>query len=316
MKTTYKPVLLAATAFLAVVLALQWVRKPVENPPVTHPIQAPAEVTAIFRKACYDCHSNETKLTWYDKIAPVSWLIAADVEAARTRFNFSTFDSLAPADQQGKLWEMVNMAAKGRMPLKPYAALHPEARLTGTDLDVLKKYVRSLSPSKFHDSTVVNQEAREFEQLQRETKTDHARPVVANGIAYLPDYRNWQVISTTNRFDLHSIRILYGNSVAVKAAKENRPFPAGSILVKAVWNSIEEANGDITPGSLNSIQMMVKDPERFPDTAGWGFAKFNGLTLKPYGKTALFNATCYNCHQVAEKNDYVFNLPAISPAKP
>jgi hypothetical protein len=54
---------------------------------------------------------------------------------------------------------------------------------------------------------------------------------------------------------------------------------------------------------------MIKDSKRFPDSKGWGFAKFNGIGLKPYGSTAAFNTTCFNCHKAASNNDYVFNLP-------
>ena len=39
------------------------------NPPVVHDLAAgnppPAEVTALLHAACYDCHSYETKWTWY-----------------------------------------------------------------------------------------------------------------------------------------------------------------------------------------------------------------------------------------------------------
>jgi hypothetical protein len=54
---------------------------------------------------------------------------------------------------------------------------------------------------------------------------------------------------------------------------------------------------------------MTKDDARFPDSKGWGFGKFNGIGLQPYGHTAAFNTTCFNCHKIADKNDYVFNLP-------
>ncbi|HEU4552709.1 MAG TPA: heme-binding domain-containing protein [Chitinophaga sp.] len=294
--------------FILFITAVQFIQPPVQNPPVTGPLKAPHDVAAILQRACYDCHSNETKLSWYNKIAPVSWLVTADVTEARSRFNFSTWDTLSPADQQGRIWEMVNMALTGKMPLPAYRALHPQARLSAQDIAVLKKYANDLSPYHYHDTAIINQAARELNQVQQ---PQTGIPVAANGVKYIPEYRNWQVISTTNRFDNHSIRIVYGNAIAAKAVKENhmQPFPEGSAIVKVVWNSIEEKDGGITPGSLNSVQIMVKDSRRFPGSKGWGFAKFNGVQLKPYGATPLFNTTCYNCHKIAGKTDLVFNIP-------
>lgn len=304
-----KRISLVIALFLVFVITMQFFSQPVRNPPVTAAIKAPAAVMNVLRRACYDCHSNETRTNWYDKIAPVSWLVHTDVTTARSRFNFSTWDTLSPADQQGRLWEMVNMVLTGKMPLPSYTAIHPEARLSAEDIDVLKQYVRDLSPSSYHDTAIIHAAARDLEQVKQQTATNI--PVAANGVAYIPDYRSWQVISTTNRFDNHSIRIVYGNDIAVNAIRSNQTqnMPEGSTIVKVVWNSIEEENGDIIPGSLNSVQIMTKDYKRFPDSKGWGFAKFNGVGLKPYGNTPLFNTTCFNCHKIADKNDYIFNLP-------
>ncbi len=303
-----KRISLVVALFLVFVIVMQFFSQPVRNPPVTAAIKAPAAVLNILQRACYDCHSNETRTSWYDKIAPISWLVHADVTTARSRFNFSTWDTLSPADQQGRLWEMVNMVLTGKMPLPTYTAIHPETRLSSEDIDILKQYVRDLSPARYHDTVMIHAAGQELKQVQQKTT---GMPVAANGVAYIPDYRNWQVISTTNRFDNHSIRIVYGNDILVRAIRANQThnLPEGSTIVKVVWNSIEEKNGDIIPGTLNSVQIMTKDNKKFADSRGWGFAKFNGIALKPYGNTPLFNTTCFNCHKIADKNDYVFNLP-------
>jgi hypothetical protein len=59
---------------------------------------------------------------------------------------------------------------------------------------------------------------------------------------------------------------------------------------------------------------MTKNNAQFRESKGWGFAKFNGIQLKPYGHTPLFNSTCYNCHKIADNNDYIFNLPLQNEA--
>ena len=68
---------------------------PVErtNPPVEAEIVAEPEVHALLRRACYDCHSHETVWPWYAWVAPVSWLVAHDVDHAREELDFSRFES-------------------------------------------------------------------------------------------------------------------------------------------------------------------------------------------------------------------------------
>jgi hypothetical protein len=305
---------IAISALLLLVICLQFIEQPVQNAPTTHPIKAPAEVTKVLQRACYDCHSNQTKLSWYDKVAPVSWVINHDVTVARSRFNFSTWDTLSHADQQGRIWEMVNMVLTHKMPLSTYATIHPQSRLSDQEVSILKNYANSLNPTKYHDTAVIAERDREYNHFKARPNPASKGLAAANGVKYIPDYQNWQVISTTNRFDNHSIRVIYGNAITVKAIKENHinPFPNGATIVKVVWNSIEEKNGDINPGSLNSVQIMTKDDSKFPDSKGWGFAKFNGIKLKPYGETAAFNTTCFNCHKAASDNGYVFNIPLMT----
>src|ERR1700691_6295898 len=78
-----------AAALLIVFLGLQFVRPAIGNPPVTADLAAPPHVKQILRNSCYNCHSNETKLAWFDRIVPAYWLVASDVKEARMHLNFS-----------------------------------------------------------------------------------------------------------------------------------------------------------------------------------------------------------------------------------
>jgi hypothetical protein len=301
---------------LIVGVGIQFTTPEFTHPPVTGTPSVPEEVAQIYERACFDCHSNETKLKWYDKIAPASWLVAKDVREGRARFNFSEWNKLSAADQQTILWETVNEMIAGKMPLQSYDALHPDAGISAGDIAILKRYVNSLSNNAPADSvaaaeavTAAGEELRDF----RKKKVGiNAVPVALNGVSYVTGYRQWQVITTPNRFDNYTIRVLYGNDVAVKAIKENKldPFPNGSTVVKVVWNKIVDKDGNVRPGTLNSIQVMTKDDERFYKTGGWGFALFSGIKLTPFGKTALFETTCFNCHnELARETGYVFDVP-------
>ena len=67
---------------------------PVErsNPSVRNQFAASPEVETILRRACYDCHSNETRWPWYARVAPISFLLWRDVKEGRKELNFSIWD--------------------------------------------------------------------------------------------------------------------------------------------------------------------------------------------------------------------------------
>jgi hypothetical protein len=100
------------------------------NPPVTGEIEAPKAVMTILRKACYDCHSNQVKWPWYSWVAPMSFLVAHDVEEAREHMNFSEWDKLSVADRAEAIEECWEEVEEGEMPLFVYLPMHPEAKLT------------------------------------------------------------------------------------------------------------------------------------------------------------------------------------------
>jgi hypothetical protein len=307
---------LIITGILLIGVAIQFYTPEIKNPLVTGRPNAPKEVMQIYERACYPCHSNETQLSWYDKIAPVSWIVSADVNEARSRFNFSQWDKLSEKEKQTILWETVNAVITGKMPLKSYTALHSSGNITAAEREVLKNYVNSLSNNRPASERAaagnVRAAAEELVRYRQKKEQRDTIPVALNGVKYIEGYRNWQVISTTSRFDNYTMRIVYGNDIAVKAIRENRikPFPDGATIIKVVWNKIEDKDGMVRPGTFNAVQIMIKDDKKYSKTGGWGFAIFNGQKLIPTGKTALFETTCFNCHKMgASDNGYVFNIP-------
>jgi hypothetical protein len=250
-------------------IIIQFTGPAVTHPKITAAINTPPEVTDILKRACYNCHSNETQLSWFDKIAPVSWLVASDVREARSRFNFSEWNKLSATDQKATLWEIFNMVDAGRMPLKSYTALHPSALLTPADIEILKNYVTTLSINSVGVSTEVKAADVQFKEWQKHPVTILKKlPVSINGIAYIPDYKNWQVMSTTARFDNGTMRVVYGNEVTMQALKHHHlnPWPNGAIMVKVVWEKIEDNEGNIHAGKFINVQYIgytnLIDPSR------------------------------------------------------
>jgi cytochrome c551/c552 len=87
---------------------------------------------ALIRRACFDCHSNETVWPWYSHIAPVSWLVQSDVDDGRRQLNFSEWDR-----PQRHAKDVAAQVKQGDMPLWFYLPMHPAARLTEADKQAL-----------------------------------------------------------------------------------------------------------------------------------------------------------------------------------
>lgn len=297
---------------LAGFILIQFINRPdFGNPPVKSDLKAPEAVKNILKRACYDCHSNEGHTSFYDHIAPISWRVAQHIQDGRKYLNFSNWDSLAPGDQKAKLWEAVNQIIAGAMPLKDYELVHPSAKISGADLTVLKNYLTAGIKVKTGDTAKINAEDKQYRQWQVVKAAAVKTPVSLNGIPYIADYKNWQVVSTTDRADNGTMRVIFGNDVAIKAIRENhmRPWPDGTIFAKVAWDKIIDADGSIRTGEFKQVEYMIKDAKKYASTMGWGWSRFKTPKLVPYGKTALFTTECINCHRPMANRDFVFTLP-------
>ena len=103
------------------------------NPPIQQePPWNLAGTRVLTERACFDCHSNETKWPWYSNVAPVSWLVQRDVDEGRRALNLSEWNR---PQMEGN--EAARTVEKGEMPPRSYVAVHPEARLEPSQRDVL-----------------------------------------------------------------------------------------------------------------------------------------------------------------------------------
>ena len=106
--------------------------------------QSPAEVTAILKTSCYDCHSNQVNYPWYTNIAPVSWFVKDHVNEAREYFNFSEWSAMTTKRQDHILEECSEEVEEGKMPLTSYLLMHSEADLSHDKKETLEHYFNSL----------------------------------------------------------------------------------------------------------------------------------------------------------------------------
>jgi hypothetical protein len=148
------------------------------------------------------------------------------------------------------------------------------------------------------------------------TITAAESPVAPNGIAIYPDYMTWKVIAPSYREDKGQIRIITGNEIAVTALHAGKkPLPDGSVLAKVAWKAEKHPSFPVAtiPGAFVQVEFMVKDAKKYKDTGGWGFARFVGSNLKPYGKDSSFVSECFSCHIPVANNDYLYTKIVTTP---
>ncbi len=102
-----------------------WARDHTNPPVVAEPAWDSPRTRELAVKACFDCHSNQTKWPWYSHVAPLSWVVQRHVTVGRSVLNFSEWN---------RTWELAEQSAsqvlRTEMPPRSYKVLHPEARLT------------------------------------------------------------------------------------------------------------------------------------------------------------------------------------------
>lgn len=142
-----KKILLGLVAFF---ITIQLIRIDKTNPAYNEAedfltvTQAPADMAALVKTACYDCHSHQSAYPWYTNIAPVSWLIANHIKEGRQHLNFSTWSSYPAEKAAHKLEECAEEVSEGEMPMKSYVLMHSEAKMTDAQKEKLVAWFNEL----------------------------------------------------------------------------------------------------------------------------------------------------------------------------
>jgi len=153
---------LSLITLAALVVAGQAVRPARPNPPVdpqkeiTAHMQVDAAVMATLSRACNDCHSNRTEWPWYSNVAPVSWLVAHDVNDGREELNLSEWGASKEKEPGKLLGKICSEVTDGEMPMATYTLIHPQAKLTREEVQNVCRWTNSIasnvsSPAKDDD---------------------------------------------------------------------------------------------------------------------------------------------------------------------
>lgn len=134
---------LAVLAAAALSLIHPWGNLHTEGSPVMANTNAPDEIRTVLAQKCGDCHSNNTRWPLYSKIAPTSWLVEHDVHEGREHLNLSSWQQYAIDSRIDLLGKMSTQLRQGKMPLKQYLLLHPEARLSESERKLIVDWTKA-----------------------------------------------------------------------------------------------------------------------------------------------------------------------------
>src|SRR5215469_16684394 len=94
-------------------------------------------------------------------------------------------------------------------------------------------------------------------------------------------YEDWQLISTSKTDD--RLKVILGNPTIIAAFKSGIPgngkrFPDGSKIATIRWKPKTSTEAPFVvdvPDTFADILLMEKASKRFPETGGWGYARFD-----------------------------------------
>ena len=141
-----------AVLVVAIVLVIQVI--PVERNVSTVPPgqsfekteKVPANVAAILKVSCYDCHSNNSRYPWYSELQPGAWFMAQHIKKGREELNFDEFNNYSKRRKKAKIKSIISQIEKDEMPLKSYRMMHGNARLSADEKKELLDFFNTINP--------------------------------------------------------------------------------------------------------------------------------------------------------------------------
>ena len=141
-----------AVLVVAIVLVIQVI--PVERNVSTVPPgqsfekteKVPANVAAILKVSCYDCHSNNTRYPWYSELQPGAWFMARHIKKGKEELNFDEFNNYSKRRKKAKIKSIISQIEKEEMPLKSYRMMHGNARLSADEKKELLDFFNTINP--------------------------------------------------------------------------------------------------------------------------------------------------------------------------
>lgn len=100
-------------------------------------------VRPLLEKACQDCHSRRTHWPAYSYLPVLSWPLEKDVAEARQHMDLSQWDQYSVDQKRDLLARIGAEVRKRRMPPPRYLMLHPEARLSDAEIQIIYEWTKA-----------------------------------------------------------------------------------------------------------------------------------------------------------------------------
>jgi cytochrome c551/c552 len=101
------------------------------------------DVQPLMKRACFNCHSKDTVWPWYHAIPGVRQYIEGHVEEGREDLDLTDgfpFNTDVPLLKH--LRRIAGQVQRGDMPLWDYKLMHPEARLSDAERQVIVRWAQ------------------------------------------------------------------------------------------------------------------------------------------------------------------------------
>lgn len=113
-----------------------------------HPMNV--TVKTALQRACYDCHSNNTRYPWYAEIQPVRWWLQHHVDEGKEHLNFHEMAAYPAKKLDHTLEEMQEAINEGWMPLSSYKLVHKDAVLTTEEKTAINEWIGQIRTGAEH----------------------------------------------------------------------------------------------------------------------------------------------------------------------
>jgi plastocyanin len=148
-------------------------------------------------------------------------------------------------------------------------------------------------------------------------------------IKFPEGYEKGVLYSTLDRHDTKQYRELFSTPEAVKAVREGRPIPHGTVLTLVQYgakkddkgNVLKDAKGRFVKGDLIGYTVMEKRkgwgagyPAEWRN-GEWEYAAFT-KDKQPNAKANAGIQNCFVCHKPHEGQDFVISLASLSGTAP
>lgn len=158
------------------------------------------------------------------------------------------------------------------------------------------------------------------------SKSDLLPNLARMNIAFPGSYKDgFTMYQTVNRPDIGQVRYLYANDAALKAAREGRPLPDGSMLILEQHAAkmgddkkpVVGADGFYVADRFLAYTVMQREAgwgKDFPEmlrNEDWQYAVF---TPARQARPGVNQADCLACHKPLDKQSFTFSLEALKAA--